>query len=92
MRQRIVDSNGQLRVTLLFDYCRGSRGTVSSRSMVAPLLKEQHTAVQVTELKYEIVSVNYSNYKTSKQLKFLGVFVSHSSSSRLSSLDSSRAI
>lgn len=43
----MYDLQGQLKVTLLFDHCRGSRGAINSRSMVAPLLQEQPESVQV---------------------------------------------
>ncbi|KAK3912093.1 CDP-diacylglycerol--glycerol-3-phosphate 3-phosphatidyltransferase, mitochondrial, partial [Frankliniella fusca] len=48
IRKRLVELKGKLKVTLLFDHCRGSRGTLNSRSMVAPLLQEQPSSVQVS--------------------------------------------
>lgn len=48
IRQQMINMQGHLKVTFLFDYCRGSRGTVNSRSMVAPLLQQQSNLVQVS--------------------------------------------
>ncbi|XP_026276806.1 CDP-diacylglycerol--glycerol-3-phosphate 3-phosphatidyltransferase, mitochondrial isoform X3 [Frankliniella occidentalis] len=48
IKKRLVDLQGQLKVTLLFDHCRGSRGAINSRSMVAPLLQEHPSSVQVS--------------------------------------------
>lgn len=48
IRHRMVDLQGHLKVTFLLDHCRGSRGNMNSRSMVAPLLEEQPDSVQVS--------------------------------------------
>ncbi|XP_034249021.1 CDP-diacylglycerol--glycerol-3-phosphate 3-phosphatidyltransferase, mitochondrial [Thrips palmi] len=48
IRHRMVDLQGQLKVTFLLDHCRGSRGNINSRSMIAPLLEEQPDSVQVS--------------------------------------------
>lgn len=50
IRRRMIERQGQIKVTFLLDHCRGSRGNINSRSMVVPLLEEQPDSVQVKVL------------------------------------------